>query len=74
MIPIGKVVSTDPVGGTSVKRETPVTILVSKGPAPVEVPPIIGTLISDATTTLGAIGLTTETTREDFDLKEEVEL
>ena len=67
LIPIGKVVSTDPVGGTSVKRETPVTILVSKGPAPVEVPPIIGTLISDATTTLGAIGLTTETTREDFD-------
>ena len=67
LIPIGKVVSTDPVGGTSVKRETPVTILVSKGPAPVEVPPIIGTLITDATTTLGALGLTTETIREDFD-------
>lgn len=67
LIPAGKVVSTDPVGGTSVKRETPVTILVSKGPAPVEVPPIIGTLITDATTTLGAIGLTTETIREDFD-------
>lgn len=67
VIPVGKVVSTDPVGGTSVKRETPVTILVSKGPAPVEVPPIIGTLITDATTTLGVIGLTTETTREDFD-------
>ena len=67
LIPVGKVVSTDPVGGTSVKRETPVTILISKGPAPVEVPPIIGTLITDATTILGAIGLTTETTREDFD-------
>ena len=67
LIPVGKVVSTDPVGGTSVKRETPVIILVSKGPAPVEVPPIIGTLITDATTTLGAIGLTTETIREDFD-------
>jgi serine/threonine-protein kinase len=67
VIPVGKVVSTDPIGGTSVKRETPVTILISKGPAPVEVPPIIGTLITDATTTLGAIGLTTETTREDFD-------
>jgi serine/threonine-protein kinase len=67
VIPVGKVVSTDPVGGSSVKRETPVTILVSKGPAPVEVPPIIGTLITDATTTLGALGLTTETIREDFD-------
>jgi serine/threonine-protein kinase len=67
VIPVGKVVSTDPAGGTSVKRETPVTILVSKGPAPVEVPPIIGTLITDATTTLGPLGLTTETIREDFD-------
>jgi eukaryotic-like serine/threonine-protein kinase len=67
LIPVGKVVSTDPVGGSSVKRETPVTILVSKGPAPVEVPPIIGTLITDATTTLGPLGLTTETIREDFD-------
>jgi serine/threonine-protein kinase len=67
LIPVGKVVSTDPAGGTSVKRETPVTILVSKGPAPVEVPPIIGTLITDATTALGALGLTTETIREDFD-------
>lgn len=67
VIPVGKVVSTDPVGGSSVKRETPVTILVSKGPAPVEVPPIIGTLITDATTTLGPLGLTTETIREDFD-------
>jgi serine/threonine-protein kinase len=42
-------------------------VLVSKGPAPVEVPPIIGTLITDATTALGALGLTTETIREDFD-------
>jgi serine/threonine-protein kinase len=67
LIPIGKVVSTDPIGGTSVKRETPITILVSKGPAPVEVPPIIGTLITDATTALVDLGLTSETIREDFD-------
>jgi serine/threonine-protein kinase len=67
LIPVGKVVGTDPVGGTSVKRETLVTILISKGPAPVEVPPIIGTSITDATTTLGALSLTTETVREDFD-------
>jgi serine/threonine-protein kinase len=61
LIPAGKVVSTDPVGGTSVKRETPVTLLVSKGPAPVELPPIIGTLLVDANTALAAIGLTTQT-------------
>jgi serine/threonine-protein kinase len=67
LVPTGKVVSTDPVGGTSVKRETSITILVSKGPAPVEVPPIVGTLITDATTTLVGLGLTSETIREDFD-------
>jgi eukaryotic-like serine/threonine-protein kinase len=67
LIPAGKVVSTDPVGGTSVKRETPVTLLVSKGPAPVELPPIIGTLLVDANTALAAIGLTTQTIEEKFD-------
>ena len=67
LIPIGKVVSTDPVGGTSVKRKTPVTLLVSKGPAPVELPPIIGTLLSDANVALAAIGLTTQTIEEKFD-------
>jgi serine/threonine-protein kinase len=67
LIPVGKVVSTNPIGGTSVRRETPVTILVSKGPAPVDVPPIVGTLITDATTTLTALGLTTKTIQENFD-------
>ena len=67
LIPTGIVVGTNPVGGTSVKRETPVTLLVSKGPAPVAVPPIVGTLITDATTTLTALGLTTETIQENFD-------
>jgi serine/threonine-protein kinase len=67
LIPVGKVVSTDPVGGTSVKRETPITLLVSKGPAPVELPPIIGTLLVDANTALAAIGLTTQAIEEKFD-------
>ncbi len=67
LIPVGKVVSTNPIGGTLVKRETPVTILVSKGPAPVNVPPIVGTLITDATTTLTELGLTTKTVQENYD-------
>ena len=67
LIPVGKVIGTDPIGGTSVKRETPVTVLVSKGPAPVEVPPIVGTLITDATATLTALGLTVKTIQENFD-------
>jgi len=67
LVPIGKVVSTNPVGGTSVKRETSVSLLVSKGPAPVAVPPIVGTLITDATTALTELGLTAETVQENFD-------
>ena len=67
LIPVGQVVRTDPIGGTSVKRETPVTILVSKGPAPVAVPPIVGTLITDATSVLTDLGLTAETVRQEFD-------
>jgi eukaryotic-like serine/threonine-protein kinase len=56
VIPAGKVVSTDPVGGTSVKRETPVTIIVSKGPDLVEVPNVVGMDVTTATTTLQSAG------------------
>ena len=66
VIPIGKVVGTEPAAGKSVKRATPVTVLVSKGPAPVEVPPILGTLVTDATSTLANLGLTLEITLENF--------
>lgn len=67
LIPAGKVVSTNPIGGTTVKRETLVTILVSKGPAPVAVPPIVGTLITDATSALESLGLTAGVIQENFD-------
>lgn len=66
LIPIGKVVNTDPGAGASVMRASPVTILVSKGPAPVEVPPLLGTLVTDATTVLANLGLTIEITQESF--------
>ena len=66
LIPIGKVVTTDPAAGVSVMRASPITILVSKGPAPVEVPPLLGTLVTDATTALANLGLTIEITLESF--------
>jgi len=56
LIPAGKVVSTDPIGGTSVKRETSVTILVSKGPDLVDVPNVVGMSTETATSTLQAAG------------------
>jgi eukaryotic-like serine/threonine-protein kinase len=67
VIPVGKVVGTDPEGGTSVKRETPVTIQVSKGPAPVEIPKIIGTLLDETTKTLAELGLEVQVSEEKFD-------
>ena len=67
LIPVGKVVGTDPTGGTSVKRETPVAILVSKGPAPVEIPKIIGTLLDETTKTLAELGLELQVSEEKFD-------
>jgi serine/threonine-protein kinase len=67
LIPVGKVVGTDPTGGTSVKRETPVAILVSKGPAPVEIPKIIGTLLDETTKTLAELGLEVQVSEEKFD-------
>jgi serine/threonine protein kinase len=67
VIPVGKVVGTDPAGGTSVKRETQVTIQVSKGPAPVEVPAIIGELLDDAKIALAELGLEAQVSEEKFD-------
>ena len=66
-IEVGKVVGTDPAAGQQVKRATPVTILVSKGPAPVEIPALFGVNIKDATATLASLGLTIEVTDQIYD-------
>jgi serine/threonine-protein kinase len=55
-IPVGKVVGTDPVAGTSVAQRTPVTLLVSKGPTLIEVPNVVGMDVTKATATLQAAG------------------
>ncbi|CAB4336830.1 unannotated protein [freshwater metagenome] len=61
LVPIGKVVSTDPAAGTSVKRATPVTISISKGPDLVEVPGVIDMDVAKATSILQAAGFQVET-------------
>ena len=61
LIPAGKVVGTDPIGGTTVKRETPLTLFVSKGPTLVEVPNVVGMDVAIATTTLQASGFQVNT-------------
>ncbi len=53
----GKVTGTNPKIGSSVKPATAVTLLVSKGPAPVDVPDVRGLSLDDATAALQDAGL-----------------
>jgi serine/threonine-protein kinase len=55
----GLIVGTDPRRGTKVKRDAPITLLVSKGPAPVDVPDLSGASQAAATSQLDALGLRT---------------
>lgn len=63
----GKVVRTEPAAGEQVKRATSVKILVSKGPAPVDVPKILGSDIEKVTTKLGELGLSVVVADQIFD-------
>lgn len=66
-IPIGKVVSTKPEIGTQVKRATNITLLISRGPAPVPVPGIAGVSVAVATKMLGKLGLSLDVVDQIFD-------
>lgn len=60
----GKVVGTNPPANTSLKRDQQVTLILSKGPAPVPVPRLIGRSLSSAEKALKDVGLTYTVTRE----------
>jgi serine/threonine-protein kinase len=55
-VPAAVVVSQDPAPGTSVKRDTPVNVVVSKGREPLPVPNLAGKNADEATKTLEAAG------------------
>ena len=55
--PSGIVISQGPPAGTAVPAGSTVTISVSKGPAPVKVPDVVGALKSDAVSSLENVGL-----------------
>ncbi len=57
-VPAGSVISTDPVGGSSVERNSTVGIVVSSGVEQVEVPDVVGQTESNATSALSAQGFT----------------
>jgi eukaryotic-like serine/threonine-protein kinase len=53
----GKVVGTEPPAGTELQEGSPVTVLVSSGPAQVRVPDVSGDSQSGASAALAAVGL-----------------
>ena len=67
VVEAGKVASTNPAPGASLRRDTPVIIQISKGPEPVEVPKIVGTLLLEAGPIMTTLGLTLEVAEEVFD-------
>ena len=56
-VPKGDVLSSDPEGGETVRHDTTVTLTVSDGPAPVEVPDVTGLALADAQSELESVGL-----------------
>jgi beta-lactam-binding protein with PASTA domain len=60
----GRVVSQSPDPGQKFERGSRVTIVVSKGPAPVEVPDVLGQSEAEARATLEALGFSVERSEE----------
>jgi serine/threonine-protein kinase len=57
-VPEGVVISQDPASGESVKRNTAVSVVVSRGREPIDVPSLSGGSFDAAAATLGKAGLT----------------
>ncbi|WNM37547.1 Stk1 family PASTA domain-containing Ser/Thr kinase [Micromonospora halotolerans] len=66
-LPAGVVLATDPKVGTVVKPGAKVTVVLSKGRAPVTVPNLVGKNLTEARATLGRLGLTPVETYKDSD-------
>ncbi|MGC3861419.1 Stk1 family PASTA domain-containing Ser/Thr kinase [Micromonospora chersina] len=66
-LPAGVVLATDPKVGTVVKPGTKVTLVLSKGRAPVSVPNLVGKSLTDARGILSRLGLTPVETYKDSD-------
>jgi eukaryotic-like serine/threonine-protein kinase len=58
------VISSDPAEGTQVRRDTPIKLVVSLGPEPVEVPSLIGRTVDEARDVMEDAELELETTEE----------
>jgi serine/threonine-protein kinase len=66
-VPEGSVISTNPAKGTELKRGGTVTVVVSKGRAPIQVPNLVGMNVNDARNQLQSLGLTAVERYKDSD-------
>ncbi|WBC07118.1 Stk1 family PASTA domain-containing Ser/Thr kinase [Micromonospora sp. WMMA1947] len=72
-LPAGVVLATDPKVGTVVKPGAKVTVILSKGRAPVTVPNLVGKSLAEARTILAQLGLKpVETVKESDKPKDEI--
>ncbi|WP_435198344.1 Stk1 family PASTA domain-containing Ser/Thr kinase [Janibacter sp. GS2] len=53
----GQVISSDPAAGTDLKRDATVSVVLSKGPEPIDVPSVTGESADDATQAIEDAGL-----------------
>jgi serine/threonine-protein kinase len=63
-VPVGAVIGLRPAPGTVLTVGAPVTMVISKGPAPITVPDVRGMRQADALAVLGRAGLTTAVRRQ----------
>ncbi len=63
-VPAGSVISTNPAAAVKLKRGQAVTLVISKGPAPVPLPALTGRTADQALTSLTKLGLKATTTQQ----------
>lgn len=66
-VPEGAVVELDPAPGTTLRVGDTVRLTLSSGPAPVDVPDVVGMTLDAATTALDTVGLSVGNVRRVFD-------
>ncbi|WP_307864633.1 Stk1 family PASTA domain-containing Ser/Thr kinase [Allobranchiibius sp. CTAmp26] len=62
----GRVISSAPAAGASLKRDTRVGLVLSKGRQPITIPNVVGTSDSAATSTLNGLGFTAQEGTQQF--------
>lgn len=64
-IPDGRAISTDPKTGTALRRDTVVTLVISKGPKPIDLPDLVGKPRAEAEQILAGLGLKASVTEQE---------